>query len=250
MWYVKIEVLVLRCTKLMASIVDSFREIYNDHFSLIKILVLAIISYYFYVTYSGPQNDVNGLLLHFWLILFILFGFLIEITNNVINENDQILGTLNPIVLGYDSIKGIVAISPYSAISCFLAIYCCSLIHTIQWVDVILKTIIWIIAVSIIIICFLTYASNKKILEAYNLKTIFEKAGDVIIMLIIFLIQLTVINIALSGLLGYAVFIIFGYGVIFDLFISIISIFNLGIIGHYLGQMHYELFGHEKKITP
>lgn len=231
----------------MASVIDSFKEIYGDRFSFIKIFVFSALIYYCSQLYIGSKNDFEGFYLVLSLVLFLLFGFLAETTNNVINEKDHVLSSLNPIKLSYTAIKGILAITPYSIVALFLANYFSSMIHIMPWLDIILKTTIWLIAASIIITPFLMFAANKRILDAYNIKIVFEKAGDVMVTLIVFLIQLIITNLPTFGFLGYVLFIIFSYGIILNIFICIAIIFNIGAIGHYLGQVHYEVIGHENK---
>lgn len=229
----------------MASILDSFREVYGDHLSFIKILVLSIPVFYCYQIYAAAKvnGNFNDFFLMSYITLFFIFGFVIEITNNVINERDKILPSLNPITLAVTSFKGVLAVGPAILITCFIANYLSAFINIIFWLDIILKTVLWLVAASIIVTSYLLFAANKKIIEAYNVKTIFQKAGDLIVVLIFFVLQLIIMNIPTSAFIGYTVFVLFYYGFVFDAFIAIAVVFNLAVLGHYLGQVNYEVLG-------
>lgn len=229
----------------MASILDSFREVYSDHLSFIKILAFSIPVFYCYQLYTGAKVSgiFDGFFLTAYITLFFIFGFIIEITHNVINERDRILPSLNPITLAATSFKGFLAVGPAILITCFIANYLSAFINIIFWLDITLKTVLWLVAASIIVTSYLLFAVNKKILEAYNVKTIFQKAGDLIVVLIFFVLQLVIINIPTSAFIGYTVLVLFGYGSVFDAFIVIAVVFNLAVLGHYLGQVNYEVLG-------
>lgn len=230
----------------MASIVDSFREVFSDRLSLLKLIILAIPINYTYYLYTNSKGDYLGFYLMFYLSLFILFGFLVKITNNVINERDFIFPSFNPFPIFLEAFKGILAILPVSLISCLLANYVCSFINIIPLVDITLKSAIWLVATSIIITSFLMFTTKNRIMDAFNIKMLFEKAGDLILMLIFFVIQLVVINIPTTAFIGYTLLILFGFGPLFDFYISLAIVFNIGVMGHYFGQLHYEAISYIK----
>lgn len=224
----------------MASIIDSFREVFTDRLSFLKLIVLAIPVYYSYQMYLQSRQDFTGF---YWLAgitLFFLFGVLIEVTYNQINENNAVLPSLNPLILAFSAIKGILAMLPSVLISCLLANYICSLVPTIPWVDNILKTIIWLIAAAVIVTSFLMFCTNKKIPDVYNFKFLVQKAGDLIFIIIFFVIRFVILNIFTSVFVGYILLVLFGIGPIFDFFVSFALVSNIAITGHYIGQVHYE----------
>lgn len=229
----------------MASILDSFREVYSDSSSLIKVAVLSVPVFYCYQLYTAAKvsGNYDNFFLVSYIVLFFVFGFIIEITNNVINERDRILPSLNPLPLALTSLKGLLAVGPSILISCLAASYLTGYINIIFWLDITLKTIIWLVAASIFLTAYLLFSVNKKIIEAYNVKKIFQKAGDLIVMLIFFVIQLVIINIPTTVFIGYTLVVLFGYGVVFDAFIVFASVFNVAVLGHYLGQVNYEVLG-------
>ncbi|MEI8128125.1 MAG: hypothetical protein WCG95_00780 [bacterium] len=230
----------------MASIIDSFRETFSDNLSFLKISILSIPVYYSYQAYVNAKNDYSGF---FWLAsltLFFLFGVLINVTNRVLNEQDSVFPSLNPFKLAFTSLKGIIAIGPLTWISCALANYICSSINIISWLDTTLKVIIWFVVAAIITTAFLMFATKEKITNAYNIKLLFDKAGDMIVVLVFFIFQLLVINLPTTVFIGYTLLVLFGFGPVLNAFIAIAFVFNIAVTGHYLAQVHYEIFSYEK----
>ena len=233
----------------MASIVDSFREVFSDNFSFFKLAIFTAPAYYNYILYTQAMknNDFGGFNFMLWINVLLFLGFLVKITGNVINERDRILPSLNPFSILLSSLKGILAIGIYAWISIAIANYLCSLINIVQWVDIALQSIIWLVVVSIILAAFLMFSRHERILDAYNLKMLSDKAGDLIVVVLFFLLQLAVINIPTIGFLGYTLLILFGFGPIFDVFVAYAIVFNIAVLGHYMGQVHYETFSYNKQ---
>lgn len=224
----------------MASIIDSFREVFTDRLSFLKIIVLAIPVYASYQVYLQPNTNFT---LFFWLTgitALLLFGFLLNITNNVINARDSVLPSLNIFKFITLTAKGIIAIGPTVLISYLLATYVCSLINIMPWVDIVLKSMIWIVVASVIIASFLMFSAKGRILDAYNFGVLSQSSGDLIVVFIFFIIQLVIINIPTSAFIGYTILILFGYGPIFDFFLALAIVFNVAVTGHYMAQVHYE----------
>lgn len=231
----------------MTSILDAYKEVFSDKLSFVKIIVFAIPLYYCYQTYTANKLITSDV---FWILcatIFFLYGFLIETTYNVINEKDSVLPSLNPFKIAYTSMKGIIAVGPSLIISSLIANYFCTIIHTGSWVDNCLKTIIWLIAISIFVMTYLLFAQNKKILDIFNLKAASEKYGDLIVMILVFALQLILINLPTTALIAYTIFILFGYGPLHNFFLAYAIIFNIAATGHYLAQAHYELLTYNKK---
>ena len=226
----------------MASIVDSFREVFSDRLAFLKLIILAIPADYTYSLYLSAvgDHDYSGYYQMLYLTLFLYFGVLVKVTNNVINERDLVLPSFNPFPIAIAGLKGLLAILPSALISCLIANYLCSIINIIPWLDITLKTIIWLVVASIIITSFLMFSSKGRILDAFNVKVLFEKAGDLIVTLIFFIIQLVVINIPTTAFIGYTLLILFGFGQFFNFYIALAVAFNVAVMGHYFGQVHYE----------
>lgn len=227
----------------MASIIDSFKEVSSEKFSIFKMLIFTVAVYYAYTIFVANKGfSANFWTVAFWTAFF-LFGLLVKVTNNLINETHNVLPPLNPLKLAFSSLKGIVAIALPTYVACSIVNYISAQIFILPWVDVTLKTILWLVAAAIIVTSFLMFCRNESIKEAFNLKLLFEKAGDLILVLIFFILQLILMNMPTTALIGYAIFILLGYGPVFDFFMAFALVFNIVIAGHYMGQVHYEALG-------
>jgi len=226
----------------MASIIDAFRETFTDRFAFLKMLVLSIPTYFSYILYVKKSPDFIWLAI---LTVLLLLGFLIKVANRVLNDKDSVLPSLNPFPLLWSAIKGLIAIGPISWISCFLANYFCSLINIIPWLDIILKTILWIVAISITLTSFLMFVTKESVIDAYRLKLLFNKAGDLIVVVIVLLIQLLFMNAFTVGIVGYIIYVLFGWCDFLIFFIAYAVVFNIGALGHYMAQSHYDILEKE-----
>lgn len=225
----------------MASVINSFKEVFSDKFSFIKLVILAIPVYDSYQIYLQSKQDYTTF---FWvagLTVFFLTGFLITLTSNVINERDRILPSLNPLKLGFVAIKGIIALAPIILGASFVANYVCSFINTIPGFDIIFKSLIWLVAGSLILTSFIMFSQRENILDAYKFKIFFLKAGDLITSMLTFLLQLAIVNAVVGGFIGYLLFILFDYGPVLDSFIIYAIIFNLAVTAHYIGETNYDI---------
>ena len=226
----------------MASIIDSFRDVFTDRFSFLKILVFTIPIYYSYQLYLTSSADFTLLFWATGLTLFFLFGFLTKITHNVINDGESVLPSLNPLKLALTSIKAFAAIAPAAIFFGWLANYVCSFINIVQWGGLILKTLIWLVVASVIVTSFLMFTTKERIIDAFKIKVLFQKTGDLIVALIVFAAQFALINILIIGFIGYTIFILFGVGLILNFFLAFALVFNIIAIGQYMAQIHYEVF--------
>lgn len=230
----------------MASIIDSYREVFTDRLSFLKLLVFAVPAYFSYQIYMTSKGDFT---FFFWVAgvtLFFLFGFLTKTTNNVIKGGQSILPSVNPVSLALTAVKAVIAVAPASLLFGALANYACSFIKITLETDIVIKTIIWFFSASGILTSYLMYVKDEKILDAFNFKFLFEKLGDVIVSLFIFVLVLALTNILLFGILGYVLNILFGYGFIFDCFVTYAVIFDCAVVGHYMAQMQYDNLGYGK----
>jgi len=229
----------------MASIVDSFRDVFTDKLSFLKLVVLAVPVYYSYQVYLQSKSGFAGF---FWIAgitLFFLLGFFIKIVNNMLVAKNSVLPSFNPLPLAFAALKGILAILPLTWICVWLANYICSLIYIIPWLDTTLKISIWLVVAAIITTSLLMFCTKEKISAVYNLKLLSKASGDMILALIFFVIQAVVLNIPTTGFLGYTLLILFGVGPFFNFFVAIAIVFNVAVAGHYMAQVHYELLGME-----
>lgn len=226
----------------MASIIDSFKGVFSDRFSLLKLIVITIPVYYSCILYTSAKGDYSGFYWIAGITLFLLLGFLIELINNVINDQMTVLPSLNPIKLVFAAVKGLIAIVPVVLISCWLANYLCSFIHIPwEWVDTTLRAIIWLVFSSVIITSILMFSVKERILDAYRFGILLTKAGDLVLVIVFFAIQIILINLPTTGFIWYLLNVLFGAGPVVDFFIVFAIVFNVAVTGHYLAQAHYDL---------
>lgn len=235
----------------MASVIDSCKDILGERVSFLKLAILTIPVYYSYVIFkSVTNNDYSGFWIFAGISAFFILGYIIEITNNVINERNIVLPALNPFLMMFSALKGVIGLAPVFLISSWLAIYASSFVNVNPWFDWVLKTLIWLIAVSFIGTSFLMFSSRENIIDALNVKILWQKSGDFIIASIFYIVQFFLVNLVSAGFIGYTIFILFGYSVFFDVFVAFVVTFNLAALGHFLGQAYYELigYGNQQKI--
>lgn len=231
----------------MASMLDSFRETYSDKFSFFKILLFAVPIYFFYDHYLKGPAAFAAVTFYLYVIGFFMFGFFIKTINFVLNEKETVMPPLNPLKLGLAATKGIVAILPSSLICVFLANYINQFINIIPWLDITLKSTVWLVASSIILTSFLMFAKGEKVLDAFDIKALSEKAGDFILGIIFYVLQLALINIPTTGLIGYSIYILFGFGPLLYAFLSYAIVFNIVATAHYMAQLQYEILGYDRQ---
>lgn len=230
----------------MISIIDSFKDIITERFSVLKLLVFTIPLYY--ALFSFGQKNLNNFYVVFFCIAFLYLGFLIKAMNNIENQQNIVLPAINPVKLFISAVKGTIALAPAVIITGLLGYHICLLIHLPQVPDIILKSIIWIILDSIVIASTMLYCEKERIADAFRFGAIFSKLGDVITTLIGFLVSIALLNAVLSGIIGYVLSLLFGFGLIFDFFMTFAVVFNLALAAHYLGKAYSEGLGYRSSI--
>lgn len=230
----------------MASVIDSFKETFGDRMSFLKLLVFAVPIFVSYDLFTSAKSDFGQATILAIITLFLLFGFLTKITGNVINERDSLLPSLNPVKLAITAAKSIIAIGPITLICYLLANYACTVINFVQWLDIILEFLVWLIVLAIIVTAYLMFAPKERITDAYKMKLLYQKAGDLIVTLIVMVIQFILINLPTTGFIVYTLYILFGFGPILNFFLAYALVFNIASMGQYLAQVHYEVFSYEK----
>lgn len=231
----------------MASIIDSFRDTFSDNLAFFKFIVFAVPIYFLYDLFLKGESNTAMFSWLFGILVFFLFGFLIQTTRRVLNEDESVLPPLNPVKFAVSSVKGLLAVAPIGCISYFLGNLLASFINIYSWVDVTLKSILWIVMASVPLTAFLMFIRRERVVDAYNLQAISDKAADLIVGIIFFIIQLFVANLVTTAFLGYVLYILFGFGPIFYFFASVAIVFNVGATGHYLAQLQYEVLGYDRE---
>lgn len=233
----------------MASILDSFKETLSDNSTFLKVVVLAI-PVYFSIDSMVKSVNATGAVVYgwiFWLTIFLLLGVLIKTTSGVLNEADTVLPPLNVLKLFLAAGKGLLAVAPITWLSIFLVNFFSSFINIVFWLDITLKSLLWLLAIAVSMTTFLMFVRRERVLDAYNLKVLSDKAADLMISLIFFVIQIVVVNLPTTILVGYIILTLFGPSPFFNFYVAMAVVFNIGVIGHYLAQLQYEILGYDKE---
>ncbi|MPN64296.1 hypothetical protein SDC9_212067 [bioreactor metagenome] len=136
-------------------------------------------------------------------------------------------------------------------ISYFLANYILGYINIYTWVDTTFRVLVWGVVIAIVVTNLLMYAEKEKITDAFKYKILSEKAGDLLVSLIFYVIQLILMNLVTFAFVGYAVYMLFGIGPVLYAIIAYGIIFNVAATGHYMAQLEYETIGYNKEdFTP
>lgn len=230
----------------MISIIDSFKDILTERFSVLKLLVFTIPLYYSF--YAFGQKDLNNFYVIFFCLVILYIGFLIKTVKNLENQQNVILPAINPIKLFISAIKAVIALAPSSIIIGLIGYYICLLINIQQVPDIILKTIIWIVLVSVVITSLMLYCEKERIADAFRFEDIFSKLGDVILTVIGLVLSGALLNIILCGIIGYVLWLLFGFGEILNFFMCFAIVFNFTLAGHYLGKAYSEGLGYRSSV--
>ncbi len=228
----------------MISIIDSVKEVLTERFSILKLLCIILPSYYCFILYNQSKIEVAIFNIIAYITLFFTIGILIQISGNVINEKLVTIPPINPVKLALSSIKGIVGLGPIIFISIIAANYVCSFINAAPQVENIIKIIVWLIALSLILTSYLSFCEKERIIDAYKIFSILKKSGDIFILLVLYIIQLILVNVVTSGVIGYIIVLLFGTEQFFIFFLVFAFVINLAIAAHYFANAYTNSLGY------
>ena len=226
----------------MASIKDSVEEAFQDNNSLLKFILFAI-PLFIIVNYS--QENIPGY--NLWVILtsLLLFGFMLYCTYNVRAGESQVLPSFNIFSILLTGLKGIIALAPMAIVSIFLSKFIVNILTTYIPDESVVKVfsyIVYGICGSFVYTSYLLYATKFKIMDAYNIKSIFAYCVDVLVAILFMVIQVILVDAIMIAPVTYIIWLFFGIPHPVAIFFwSIIFIYTLAIVGHYLAQISYEI---------
>lgn len=226
----------------MASIVDAFRESYEDENSIIKFILYSIPLYFCVdMLMKGNTTGYNILMP---LVSVLLFGFLLKCTYNVRTGQDKVLPSFNFLGVFWTGLKGIIALAPLLFISYGLTIGFCALLAKYIPDEGLYKILAWIIGLvctSIPYTGYMIYAKRFKISDAYNFKLISDTCSDVLFALIFMIPKLLLVNLIVFVPATYVFWLFFGIPhPIATYYWCLATIFVIAVTGHYLAQVAYE----------
>ena len=226
----------------MASIKDSVEESFQDDLSFIKVLIF---STPLFVIVNFSKEQIPGYSFLLVIIVLLLLGFVIRCTYNVRRGKNEILPSFNILGTFWDGLKSVVALAPAGLIVYFLSKFLVNILVTYipneQFVNI-FSYAIYAILSSFIFASYLLYADNLKITDAYNIKSISTYCIDILVGIIFMLIQLAIVDAILLVPVTYVLWLFFGIPHPVAIFFwSVLFVYNMAFIGHYMGQISYEI---------
>ena len=228
----------------MASIKDAIEESTNEPQALVQYILFSLPLFgavYFYT--KGQQNT-------FWFYILaiisfiIMLGTMVRCANNVMNFRDKIMPSMNPFILLFDSIRTIIALLPAAALNGGIAYYLITKIYpmiSVTWISQAATYITYAVSGSIVLTVFMLYAKKFSLKDAFDFKAISDSCIDVLIQVIWLTIQLIFIDAVLAGSVTYLCWLFIGIDNIVTYFVwCMTAVFNIALIGNYLGQLNYE----------
>jgi len=225
----------------MASMKDAVEESFHDNNAIIKYFLFAIPFYITYYLYS-TENRGFAFVLFAAFSLMLLVGILVISTMNVRNNKTQILPGLNIFHIFKESIHCLLAIGPAIVINIGIAAFITSKFTLPSaGFDLTLKCFIWAAFISVIFTTYLLYAKDKKIKDAYNLKSISDFGADIMAAVIFMIPQVLIVNAIFLGAIAYVVILFFGWpNPVLDFICCMFLAQNMAMIGNYLAQIAME----------
>ena len=228
----------------MASIKDALDECKNDTNAKLKYIIFAIplfIAVYIYT--KGDKTTLS-----FWTFLTIgvleCLGIMVKCTNNVMNYREKILPTLNPFSLFFNAIRVLIAISPIAVVTFYISNFLITKVFTMITVPQISQGatyLTYLVSVSIILTVFMLFAKKFSFKDAFDLKAISDSCIDVLIQTLWLGIQLAIVNGIFVGLITYLFWLFIGIENVIVYYVwCIATVYNVAVIGNYLGQLNYE----------
>lgn len=229
----------------MASIIDSLEETLQDVNSVPTLIVYTLPLFYTVMIMIGEVSSPFFPIIYVFTII-LNFGFMLKCTYNQRKGMPKLLPNFNIIEVLYTGLKGIIALLPLSIISGIIMGVSTSLLGNFISPDTTMfKIFYWLInaiCVSFATTGYLLYAKNFKILDAYNVKYIFNYCADIMIATFFMGIKLFIINLIILAPITYIIWILFGLpNPIATFFWCLVSVLNLAMIAHYYAQIDYEI---------
>jgi hypothetical protein len=232
----------------MASIKDSFEETIQDNHAIIKLLLLGALVYY--CVDAIMNNKPSSSLIPIEIVTaIILLGFMLICTQNVRRGANRILPTFNIFAIIFEGIKGIIALAPLGIISYFIETFIINILNQYLAGTSLFTPFVWItsgICSSFVFTGYILYSKDFKITDAYNIAFISKFSIDVLIALFFMVLKLALADAIVIVPITYIIWLFFGIPhPIAIYFWSVVAVFSIAMMGHYLAQTDYEIIGHD-----
>jgi hypothetical protein len=231
----------------MASVIDSFRDTFEDNLSFLKLIIFALPVYFGYSLSLHANGDYTVVWIIGLITAFFMLGYIAQITHGMLNDAERVLPKLNPITMAVQSLKVLISAGPFALILYGIGCWILSFFKDfpIEWISIVVQVIIGIVVAGLAVTSFLLYAKKQSVIAAYNLKKLSERAGDIMIGIIFLVVQFAVVNVLTVGFLAYTISVLFMPGPLLYAFCSYALVFNLAALGHFLAQVGYETINYD-----
>ena len=228
----------------MASIKDAIEESTNEPHALTQYIIFTIPLFGALWLFKKEMMNSIWFYLLAGISAIILLGTMVKCENNVMNFREKIMPSMNPFTLLFDSIRTIIALLPAAALNGGIAYYLITKIYpmiSVTWIAQAATYITYAVAGSIILTVFMLYAKKFSFVDAFDFKAISDSCIDVLIQVIWLAIQLAFIDAIVAGSVTYLCWLFIGIDNVVTYFVwCMTAVFNVALIGNYLGQLNYE----------
>ena len=195
----------------MASIKDAIEESTNEPHALTQYIIFTLPLFGALWLFKKEMMNSIWFYLLAGISAIILLGTMVKCANNVMNFREKIMPSMNPFTLLFDSIRTIIALLPAAALNGGIAYV------------------------------FMLYAKKFSFVDAFDFKAISDSCIDVLIQVIWLAIQLAFIDAIVAGSVTYLCWLFIGIDNVVTYFVwCMTAVFNVALIGNYLGQLNYE----------
>ena len=237
----------------MASIKDAIEECVLDKNSLVKFVIYAIPLFLCaQAIMSGNSPTSSLMIVGITITSILLLGYMLKCTMNTADDSStRVLPSYNILGVFVLGLKGTIILAPIAIISKLLAGFFIGLLANApipERLIMIFSWIIWIILGSFVCTSYLLYTRRGKPFDAYNVSAILKYCIDILLGVIFMKILIALADIVLLLPGGYLLWLFFGLESPISVFIlSVIAVFNISVMGHYLAQIGYEIIAVEEE---
>ncbi len=225
----------------MASIKDAVEDAFQENSSVIKYVIYAV-PLFWVINYAG--TDVLVYNLGAILTGLLLFGFMLTCTYNVRKCNNFVLPTFNIFSVLWTGLKGVLALAPVAVLAYLVAIFITKLVTQYVADDSVagvICNIVYCIFASLAFTSYLLYSHRFKILDAYNVKTLFKYCIDILLAVGFMLVLIATVDVIIVFPVTYLIWLFIGLpNPVAIFFWCVVAVLNLAIAGDYLAQISYE----------
>lgn len=225
----------------MASLIDSIKSVAGDSHPFFKITGFSIIV--FLVLQLNELAGVSPALKTTAIVLTILgfVGFALISVHNSINENNILIPNLfNPFYLLWIGVLGSISLLPFAALIYYGMTWIIPFFTFAPWINYVLMVIAFAILSSFFVVAMLLFCKNFNPISAYNFKYTLMYIGDFITCNFVLAFGVVLVLGVIFLPIGFAVQLMFNYGLVFNFFLIFTIIFVIMFMMQYYSQLYSE----------